>query len=174
MTTIKLFADDQDLKVITLQKLASGNKESVALHVKLSPEWDGYTHSAVFFTASAPDDIYEMLLTDGSCTIPHEVLTDAGELIIGIRGVTPDAVKVSDLIKYKVVDGAPAGTATALGPTPDVYQQILAQLYKLQVPEQGPPGYTPVKGVDYYTEADKQEMVTAVLAALPTWDGGAY
>lgn len=32
----------------------------------------------------------------------------------------------------------------------------------------------PVKGVDYYTEADKAEMVDLVLAALPTWMGGSY
>ena len=30
----------------------------------------------------------------------------------------------------------------------------------------GEPGYTPVKGTDYYTEADKQEMVQLVLAAV--------
>lgn len=33
--------------------------------------------------------------------------------------------------------------------------------------EQGEPGYTPVKGVDYYTDSDKTELVNAVLAALP-------
>ena len=38
----------------------------------------------------------------------------------------------------------------------------------------GAPGYTPVKGTDYYTEADKTEMVNAVLSALPTWTGGAF
>jgi hypothetical protein len=35
-------------------------------------------------------------------------------------------------------------------------------------------GKTPVKGVDYYTAADKTEMVNAVLAALPVWNGGSY
>lgn len=39
---------------------------------------------------------------------------------------------------------------------------------------QGPAGYTPQKGTDYYTAADKAEMVSAVLAALPTWTGGSY
>ena len=34
----------------------------------------------------------------------------------------------------------------------------------------GADGYTPQKGVDYYTEADKQEMVNLVLAALPNGD----
>ena len=38
----------------------------------------------------------------------------------------------------------------------------------------GPAGYTPQKGTDYYTASDKQEMVTAVLEALPTWTGGSY
>lgn len=33
--------------------------------------------------------------------------------------------------------------------------------------EPGKDGYTPVKGEDYYTEADKQEFMTEVLASLP-------
>lgn len=33
--------------------------------------------------------------------------------------------------------------------------------------EKGDPGKTPVKGTDYWTASDKQEMVEAVLAALP-------
>lgn len=32
---------------------------------------------------------------------------------------------------------------------------------------QGEPGYTPVKGVDYWTQADQAAIVDAVLAALP-------
>ena len=34
--------------------------------------------------------------------------------------------------------------------------------------DKGDPGTTPAKGVDYYTEADKQEMVQLVLAAIPS------
>lgn len=35
----------------------------------------------------------------------------------------------------------------------------------------GSAGKTPVKGTDYYTEADKAEMVNAVIAALPVYAG---
>lgn len=35
----------------------------------------------------------------------------------------------------------------------------------------GAPGPTPVAGVDYYTAADKAEMVQAVIAALPVYNG---
>lgn len=38
----------------------------------------------------------------------------------------------------------------------------------------GPAGSTPEKGVDYWTEDDKSEIVSDVLAALPTWEGGSY
>lgn len=37
--------------------------------------------------------------------------------------------------------------------------------------EQGPAGHTPVKGTDYFTEADTAEMVSAVIDALPVYDG---
>lgn len=35
----------------------------------------------------------------------------------------------------------------------------------------GTPGKTPEKGVDYWTEADKQEIVAATVAALPVYNG---
>ena len=38
------------------------------------------------------------------------------------------------------------------------------------VGKDGEDGYTPVKGVDYFTEEDKVEMVNRVLAAMDNWD----
>lgn len=38
----------------------------------------------------------------------------------------------------------------------------------------GTDGKTPVKGTDYWTEADKAEIVADTLAALPKWTGGNY
>ena len=38
----------------------------------------------------------------------------------------------------------------------------------------GADGKTPVKGTDYFTEADKQELVNAVIAALPNGNGVEY
>lgn len=35
----------------------------------------------------------------------------------------------------------------------------------------GADGYTPVKGVDYYTDTEKTELVNAVINALPTYHG---
>lgn len=38
----------------------------------------------------------------------------------------------------------------------------------------GADGYTPVKGVDYFTSADKSELVSSVLAELPNGDEVSY
>ena len=38
----------------------------------------------------------------------------------------------------------------------------------------GANGKAPVKGTDYWTAADKTEIVNDTLAALPTWTGGGY
>ena len=40
--------------------------------------------------------------------------------------------------------------------------------------EKGDAGHTPVKGTDYFTEADKTGIVNAVLAALPNGNGVSY
>lgn len=40
--------------------------------------------------------------------------------------------------------------------------------------DKGDPGYTPQKGTDYWTNADRDEMINAVLSALPAWEGGSY
>ena len=55
----------------------------------------------------------------------------------------------------------------------DFTEEQLAGLVGPQGPA-GADGKTPVKGVDYFTEAEKSDMVNDVLAALPVWEGGEY
>ena len=38
----------------------------------------------------------------------------------------------------------------------------------------GADGKTPVRGIDYWTDADKTEIVDSVLAALPSAEGVSY
>lgn len=40
-----------------------------------------------------------------------------------------------------------------------------------QIGPQGPAGYTPKRGVDYWTDTDKTEIVAATVAALPVYNG---
>lgn len=77
--------------------------------------------------------------------IQSAAINDSGHLILTLTdGTTLDA---------GVAKGA-TGPAGPRGPKGDTGPQ-------------GPAGHTPVKGTDYWTAADKAEMVADVLAALP-------
>lgn len=45
---------------------------------------------------------------------------------------------------------------------------------QLEAMEDGILSATPVRGTDYWTEADKTEMVNDVIAALPSAEGGSF
>ena len=134
MTIIKLLADDQNLSGIAETKLASGNRKSVEIQVDFSAEWDGYNKTAVFYT-ERDSTVYEVLLTDGKCLIPSEVLSFPTMMYVGIRGVTVDAVKTTFLVRFRVDKGAPVGTGTAVEPTSDLYQQLLARFDSKLLPD---------------------------------------
>lgn len=62
----------------------------------------------------------------------------------------------------------PVGPEGPQGPKGDTGEQ------GIQGPkgDQGPAGYTPVRGTDYWTEADQQAIIEAVLAQVPTYPDG--
>lgn len=59
-------------------------------------------------------------------------------------------------------------------PSKDGMEEVSAQDITLPAGQDGSPGYTPIKGTDYWTDEDKAEIVTDVLAALPDGDEVAY
>lgn len=120
---------DQRLTAVQQPVLSSGDVGTVRVEYVLDSYWDGFTTSGVFFTGKQPEDVYEQPLTDGACVIPWEVLQEDGILYIGLRGVDEDGlVKTAAAIRYRVERGSPCGSATAAGPTPDIYQQMLATM----------------------------------------------
>lgn len=127
MTTIGLLANGQSLTVELNPSVTSGGRNTVEVHVDFSDDWDGFSKSVVFFTSLNKNAIYEIVMTDGNCVVPAEVMEKLCTLFIGIRGVNSEnnEVKTTSLVKYKISEGAPAGTGTEVEPTPDVYQQLL-------------------------------------------------
>lgn len=129
MTRIELKTSDQVLTVITRPTIASGDQNTVGINVCFDRSWDGYNKTATFFTANHTE-VYEVILVDDCCVVPAEVLAAPGTLYIGIRGIkaNDEKVKTSALASYRIKEGAPVGTATAMPPTPDVYQQLLQMM----------------------------------------------
>ena len=127
MTTIELVANDQLLQVTVNPTISSGEQNTVEVHVDFSDDWDEFSKSAVFFTSLNKNAIYEIVMTDGKCIVPSEVMEKECMLFIGVRGVNSNnnEVKTTSLVKYKISEGTPTGNSTEVEPTPDVYQQLL-------------------------------------------------
>lgn len=100
------------------------------------------------------------------------------EWLATLGGVPGDRVEmrsVAGTIQWRNVahDGTKAGpwqdllTLTEAGPLSREDLKQLIREYLTENPVDGDDGYTPVKGVDYFTEAEIQEIIDRVLAALP-------
>lgn len=128
-TCIRIKAIDQRLTVVQQPILASGDVESVRVEYAFDSLWDGYTPFGTFYNGKHPEDVYEQRLTGGACIIPWEVLQDDGVLYIGLRGADGKGrVKTAVPVRYRIEKGSPCGSATASGPTPGIYEQLLALL----------------------------------------------
>lgn len=108
MTTLKLVTCDQRLTLVSLPVLASGDKHSVKVCVKLDRYWDGYDIKATFFRDGNRDFVLDVPLENGECMVPPEMLTYPCMLNIGIWGKDVSGkYKTSSVVQYRVVRGAP-------------------------------------------------------------------
>ena len=151
MIEIRLICNQEKLTPAEKPIIASGDVNSVQLRVEFCQVWDKYAKSAIFFTDKDPSPI-ECPMLQNTCHVPAEVLAESGTFYVGIRGVnandTTAAVLTTDILGYRVVNGAPTGVE--IGPTPDVYQQILTNYGKMDATKQNKLGWV--------TDADIEAM----------------
>lgn len=104
-TNIEITCTDQVLSIVTKPKVTSGGVNEDRIHVTFSEEWDGFQKTATFFRNS--DAIYNRELDENDeCLIPAIVLTDPGTIYISIYGKKDDIVRTSNIVKYKIIQGA--------------------------------------------------------------------
>ena len=90
------------------------------------------------------------------------------ELISLIKGDL--ATKQNTITASGLLKGNGAGTITAA----ETQEVTLVDVPNGLLKGDGTTISAAVKGTDYWTNADKQEIVQYVLDALPTWTGGNY
>lgn len=190
-TIISVECIDQSLNIKKKPLIASGGIECDTIEFTFCALWDGFSKVAVFYRNER--EVYHVEICDDKCTIPKEVLVNPGYLYFGVFGVKDGVTRTSSVISYKVEAGAITDGIKPPEPTPSIYEKILKHeeeiAKKLNASElptaintalaqakesgefdgpAGADGYTPVKGVDYYTDADRDELVQAVMSALPS------
>ena len=124
-TLIQVNCIDQQLLVSTGPVIASGGRNENEIVFSFCPLWDGFEKAATFYRDK--EHVYPAVI-DGydKCVIPWEVLTDGGEFYFGIVGVKGDIKRTTQVVKYKVIDGAISENILPSDPTPDLYTQMVA------------------------------------------------
>lgn len=170
---------EKDVTIIT-----TGSVETVTAAFAFDAEWDGFARTAIF---SSGGTVKRVVLDDANaCVVPWEVLTNCKQLTIGVVGTSGNRVLPSVPVTIPIIDGVCNGGTPPDDPTPDIYAQLLDLAKETQqiaqsvrddanagkfngAPgtkgEPGADGYTPVKGVDYWTPAEAEEMDAAKTAA---------
>ena len=130
-TTVKIKCTDQKLEAIEAPIIASGGFNENKVHFEFCPLWDGFTKTATFYVKK--NEVYTAAVdSNGTCIVPHEVTENPGNMFFGVFGVKDDGTtRTSEVIKYKIVQGAITEDAKPSDPTPDIYEQILAKMATL-------------------------------------------
>lgn len=121
---------DQVLQLINAPRITSGGVNDVRAEFEFCPLWDGLAKSAVFYTD--PKNVYKQVLEEDACDVPPEVLAVPGLMYMGVFGVNAagDVVRTSGVLVLNIEPGAITEATAVSDPTPELYQQILAEVQK--------------------------------------------
>ena len=121
---------DQVLQLINAPRITSGGVNDVRAEFEFCPLWDGTTKTAVFY--ADPKDVYHKVLADDACDVPPEVLDAPGLVHMGVFGVDAagNVVRTSGELLLNIEQGAITEATAVSDPTPELYQQVLAEVQK--------------------------------------------
>jgi hypothetical protein len=172
-TEIKVSCNDQVLKITDAPVLASGGLNEVHVAFNFCEKWAGFIKTAIFYR-NEEEAYYAVLDETDTCIVPWEVCYEEGTFYFGVFGEKDGIRRTSNVVRYKVKKGAITPDMKPSEPTPEVYDQIISIVSENKaVTEEfisdmeekvesgyfngkdGEDGYTPVRGVDYWTEEDQ-------------------
>lgn len=125
MSTIQIKCVDQTLTLTNTPIIASGGTAEDYVQFDFCPLWDGYIKTAVFWRT--PTEARTVILdSEDKALIPPEILTTEGVIYIGAFGTNGTTRRTSEVVRYKVVQGAVSEDTEVPDPSADVWTQILA------------------------------------------------
>ena len=125
MSEIKVQCIDQAISFLNTPVISSGNVNYDRIVFDFCSRWDGYAKTAIFYRNK--DEVYYQLLTNDSCLIPNEVLGEKGVIYIGVFGTLGDKTITSQVLTYRIQEGAITEDLIPADPTPDIYAQIISK-----------------------------------------------
>ena len=130
-TVIKIKCIDQALTLINSPVIASGGLNENKLECEFCEKWDGFSKTAVFYQ-DKKNVYYSVLDENDTCIIPKEATASKGTMCFGIFGSKGDVTRTSEILRYKIDEGAITEDLKPSDPTPDIYEQLLAELQAIR------------------------------------------
>ena len=192
MNVIKVI-DDSMYPYSSLSPIPKGQVEFSKISFLFSDSWSGKNKIAQFDQGG---HLYNQSIVDGVCSVPVELELGSFNLYVKGYGLDGEPqIATANGVALTVVQGGKEGGTPPVPPPPDLYAQLLEAFSKGQVdPEvlrqlieeeltiaknsgefdgpigpagpSGKDGYTPVRGKDYWTEADTAEIKSYVDEAI--------
>lgn len=163
---MKLAVRKHDIHVVEPQRLVSGSVNLVRCQFSFDETWDGYGKTAVFASFGG---VWAVPLVADEATIPWEALEAGRRLRIGVYGIKDDVRMPTVYTEPLFVEtGAEEGQEPG-EPTESKWEQLMAAIENGLL--RGEAGYTPVKGVDYFTKAEREELAQEVAGMVAVADG---
>lgn len=112
-----------------LPQVTTRSNKFFTLNVELDDVWSEYTVTVFFSNKAKPDaaeDVFPVLLHNGSCIVPHEVL-DASDVTayMWLMGLKDDVRATTNIITIPLTASGYLEGVAPEEPTPDVYTEIL-------------------------------------------------
>ncbi len=169
-------------------RVVADSRDYLKATFTLTDEWQGQV-VAVFCHG---DGVYHQTLSENCCMVPTEVIKAPGFTVSLF--CEAQALVTANVIWVETEPSGLRNGTQPQPPTPDLWQQYMRKMslmiesglpyigdnyhWFLFDPEKGDyedtgivaRGEAPAKGVDYWTEEDKEEIVADVLASLPNAD----
>lgn len=163
---MKLAVRKHDINVVEPRRLVSGSVNLVRCQFSFDETWDGYGKTAVFASFGG---VWAVPLVADEATIPWEALEAGRRLRIGVYGIKDDVRMPTVYTEPLFVEtGAEEGQEPG-EPTESKWEQLMAAIENGLL--RGEAGYTPVKGVDYFTKAEREELAQEVAGMVAVTDG---
>lgn len=174
-TTIKVSCIDQTLTYTSTPVIASGGVEEDFVQFTFCDKWDGYAKTAVFWRTGS-ESYFVVLDASNTVAIPSEVMQDEGVVFFGVFGVDASgARRTSEVLTYRIYQGAVDYDTELPTPTPDVFDQLLQQYADTRVYVASTVAAAAASAADAATAASNAEASAAsALAAVADLDGLVY
>ena len=123
--------NDQLLKITEAPVMASGGLNEIRVVFDFCDKWTGFIKTATFYRDE--ENVYYAVLDENdTCIVPWEVCYEEGTFFFSVFGEKDNTRRTASVVRCKVKKGAITTDMHPSDPTPELYDQVLANAAQMR------------------------------------------